>query len=79
MMIRQEKKLLLFSEMRGGDKKNSLGRPQIYFFNRLSGDILFSSLVSFAFLYSCFSLPVCLFFEIQNVYFDTNSTMRVGE
>ena len=35
------------------------GRPQIYFFNRFSGDNIFSSLVSFAFFYSCF---VCLFF-----------------
>ena len=78
-MIRQEKKLLLFPEMRGDDKKNSLRRPQIYFFNRFSGDILFSSLVSFVFLYSCFSLLVCLFFEIQNVCFDTHSTMRAGE
>ena len=49
------------------------------FFNRFSGDILFSSLVSFAFFILVF-LFVCLFvFEIKNVYSATHSTMRAGE
>ena len=59
-------------------EKSSPERPQIYFFNRFSGDILFSS--SFFFFDSCF----CLFFglmlfEIENVYSDTHSTMRADE
>ena len=39
------------------------------FFKRFSGDIIFSFLVSFAFF-------VFLFFEIKNIYYDTNATMR---
>ena len=38
-----------FPEMRV-TRKISTGRPQIYFFNQFSRDILFSSLVSFAYL-----------------------------
>ena len=55
-----------------GDEKN-LHPDQIYFFSQFSGDILFSSLVSFTFFVFCFfffacllvfyfSLLVCLFF-----------------
>ena len=44
----------------GWREKFSPGRPQINFFNRFSIDIRFSSLVSFAFLYSCFFFS-CLF------------------
>ena len=43
----------------GWREKSSPGRPQIYFFNRFSGDILFSSLVFFCFFW--FLLFVCLF------------------
>ena len=52
------------------------------FFCRFSGDILFSSLVYFAFFVFLFCfvfLLVCLFFEIKNIYSDTHSTMRAGE
>ena len=62
----------------GWQEKSSPRRPQIYFSNRFSGDILLSSLVSFAFLYFCLFLLVCLFFEIKNIYPDTHSTMRAG-
>ena len=65
----------------GWREKSLPGRPQIYFFNRFSEDILFSFLVSLLFLYSCFFflfsflfifyfLIVCLFFEIKNIYSD---------
>ena len=50
------------------------------FFNQFSGDILFSSLVSFVFcglLFFC--LFVCLDFEIKNIYSDTHSAMRAVE
>ena len=47
----------------------------LFFFNRFSGDILFSSLISFAFFDSC----LCLFFGIKNVYSDTHSTMWAGK
>ena len=61
-------------------RKSSPGRSQICFFNRRSGDIIFSSLVSFVFLcilvlFFC----LCLFFEIKNIYSDTHLTMRAGE
>ena len=54
----------------GWQEKSSPGWPQIYFlFNRFSGDILFSFLVSFALFDSCFCLFICLlFFEIKYVY-----------
>ena len=42
--------------------------------SRFSGDIIFSSLVSFACI--LVFLLVCLFFEIKNIYSDTHSTMR---
>ena len=59
-----EKLIKLFSLVSGnaGDKKNlhSSGRNFFFFFfNRFSEDILFSSLVSFAFFDSCFFC--CLF------------------
>ena len=47
--------------------KSSPGRKQIYFFNRFSGDILFSSLVFFAFFDSCFFV-VCLMLFKLNMY-----------
>ena len=51
----------------GWREKSSPGMPQNYFFYRFSRDILFSSLVCFAFLYSFF---VCLFlcFFRWNIY-----------
>ena len=58
------------------DEKNlPLSGSKLIFFNRFSGDILFSSLVSFIFLYSYFFL-VCLFFEIKKKYSDKYLTMR---
>ena len=56
-------KILLFLEMRV-TINFLLGRPQIYFFNWFSVDILFSSLVSFAFFDSYFF--VCLFVTFWN-------------
>ena len=54
-----------------GDQKNlHPGGHNFFFFNRFSGHILFSSLVSFAFSDSS------LFFELKNVYSDTHWTMR---
>ena len=55
-----------------GDQKNLHpgGHKFFFFFNRFSGHILFSSLVSFAFSDSS------LFFELKNVYSDTHWTMR---
>ena len=49
--------------------------------NRFSRDIIFSSLVSFAFFGSCFFFffGILLLFEITNVYSDTHSIMRAGE
>ena len=53
------------------------------FLNRFFGDILLSSLVSFAFfLYSgffFFFLLACVLFEIKNIYPDTHSTVWAGE
>ena len=44
-----------------GDEKNlPLGGHRFIFFNRFSGDVLFSSLVLVLFLYSCFFFA-CLF------------------
>ena len=61
----------------GWRERSSSRRPQIYFFNRFSRDILFSFLVSFAFFDSFFVAVVCLLlFKIKNVYSDTHSTMR---
>ena len=51
-----------------------------FFFNQFSGDIAFSSLVSFAFFFVfLFFLFFYLFFEIKNIYCDTHSTMPAGE
>ena len=62
-----QKNILLFPEMRV-TKKSSPGRPQIYFlYNRFSGDILFSFLVSFALFNSCFCLFVRCSLEL-NMY-----------
>ena len=66
--------MLLFPEMRV-TRKISTGRPQICFFNRFSGDIIFSSFVFF-FLGGVFA---CFLFEIKNIYSDTHSIMRAGE
>ena len=56
-----KKNTLVFGN--AGDEKN-LHPDQIYFFSQFSGDILFSSLVSFTFFVFCFFffLLVCLFF-----------------
>ena len=50
------------------------------YFDQFSGDIFFSSLVSFSFFDSCF---FCLFdyllpFELKNVYYNTHATMWAG-
>ena len=49
----------------------------LFFFNRFSGDTLFSSLVSFAF----FDFYFCLFdcFLILKMYIVIHLTMRAGE
>ena len=47
----------------GWPKKSSPGRPQIYFFNRFSGDILFSSFYILVFF--CFVFFACLFFFLK--------------
>ena len=44
----------------GRQEKSSPGRPQIYFFNRFFGDILFSASVSFD-LFVFLFLFACLF------------------
>ena len=64
-----------------GDAKNlHPGGRKFIFPNQFSGDILFSSLVSFAFFVSCwFFLLACLFNEIKIFYSDPHSTMPVGE
>ena len=65
------------------EKNLHLGSHKFIFLNRFSGDILFSSLVSFAFFvffsFFFFFLLVCLFFEIKNVCSDIYSTMWAGE
>ena len=60
--IQPKKKYSCFRKY-GWQKIFSPGRPQIYFFTRFSGYILFFSLVSFAFFNSYFfaCLFVCLF------------------
>ena len=55
------------------------GRKFIGYFNRFSGDILFSSLVSFDFFIIVFVVVCLLFFELKNVYSDRHSTMRAGK
>ena len=55
------------------------GGRKFIFFNRFSGDILYSFLVSFAFFVFLSFLFVCLFFEIKNVYSYRYSTTRTGE
>ena len=65
-------------------KKNNtrFRKCKFIFSNRFSGDTIFSFLVSFAFFGSCFIVivVVCLlFFEIKNVYSDTNSIKRAAE
>ena len=76
-----------------GDEKNCSLAAAIFFFNRFSGDILFSYLVSFAFFaflffflllllsffVLLFFLLVYLIFEIKNIYSDTHWAMRAGE
>ena len=54
----------------GWRERSSSRRPQIYFFNRFSRDILFSFLVSFAFFDSFFVAVVCLLlFKIKKCIF----------
>ena len=60
-----------------GDEKNlHPGGCKFIVSNQFSGDILYSSLVSFALF--VFLFFVCLFFEIKTIYSDTYS-MRAGE
>ena len=70
-IVLRPKKVFLFPEMRLTGKIFTRAAANL-FFNRFSGDILFFSIVSFAFLYSCFFLCfLCLFiylFEIRNIY-----------
>ena len=63
-------------------------RRKFIFLNPFSGEILFSSLVCFAFViflvvclfvFLLFFFLVCLFFEIKYIYSDTQSGMRAGE
>ena len=62
-------KILLFSEMRITRKIFTLVVANLFFLNRFSGDIIFSSLVSYAFFVFLFVfLLVCLFFEMKNIY-----------
>ena len=80
MDINRAKKLLLFPEIRMTRTIFTQAAANLFIFNRFSRDILFSSLVSFAFFDSCFFLFVCFMFsEIKNVYSDINLTMRTGE
>ena len=61
------------------DKKNlHPGGRKFIFFNRFSGDLLFTSLFSFSFFDSCFF--VCLFdvFD-KNVYSNSHLTMQADE
>ena len=82
-----EKLIKLFSLVSGnaGDKKNlhSSGRNfffcLLFFFDRFSRDILFSSLVSFVFFDSCFFVVYLFLFEHKNVYCDTHSSLQVSE
>ena len=54
--------------------------PQIYFLNRISGDIPFYYLVFFYFFVFLFLfLFACLFFEIENIYSGTHLTMWAGK
>ena len=57
------------------------GGRKFVFANRLSGDILFSPLASFAFFCILIFFFACLvfFFEIKNMYSDTHSTVRSSE
>ena len=75
----QKKKKLLFPEMRVTRKIFTRAAANLFFLIRFSGDILFSSLVAFAFFVFLFFVLLCLFFEIKNIYSDTYSTMRAGE
>ena len=77
LRTKARKKNLKFSEIRVTREISWVGTN--LFFNRFSGDILFSSLVSFAFFYSCFFIVCLLFFELKNVYSDTQSTVLAGE
>ena len=68
------KKQFFFRVSRNASDEKNLhrgGRKFIYF-NRFSGDIFFSSIVPFAFLYSYFF--ACLYFKIKNICSDTLST-----
>ena len=56
-----------------GDEKNLHPDGHKFISNCFSGDILFSSLLSYAFFVFSFYLPVCLLFEIKNIYSDTHS------
>ena len=69
----------LVSGNAGNVKNLPPGGHKFIFFYRFSGDIVFSSLVSFVFFYYCFFLFVyLLLFEIENVYSDTHSTVRAA-
>ena len=62
------KKNTLVSGNAGDEKNLHPGGRNVFFFNRCSGDILFSSLVSFAFLFFVFFL--FFFFFIYFLFFD---------
>ena len=71
----KKKIILLFPEMRVMRKISSV-RPQIYFFKRFSGDILFSSLVFLLFLILVLLL---LFFEMKNILTHNRLCGRVSD
>ena len=63
----------------GDDKNLHPGVRKLFFFYPFSGDILFSSLVSFAFLILVFLFVCFMFFKIKSVYSDTHLALRAGE
>ena len=67
----RSKKISCFQKC-GWLEKSSPGRVQICFFNRFSGDSLFSSLVSFAFFAFLFFLACLLFFMKLKIYIVIN-------
>ena len=58
---KKEKKKILVSGNAGDEKNLPPGVRKFIFFNRFSGNILFSSLLSFAFFFALFFYVFCLF------------------
>ena len=74
--VPKAKKNTLASRNSGDEKNLHPGGCKFIVSNQFSGDILYSSLVSFALF--VFLFFVCLVFEIKTIYSDTYS-MRAGE